>query len=287
MVINNCYGPIDQTLLINELIQGMELTRQLRTQLGSEFSTQTNQILLQQIISSYDRALNILGWGSPAKKPRQLTPVTSPRMPSSPSSYIGTPKGNECSLKRSYKELEKKNSCRKSASTWTKHVKLSSENGINDGYSWRKYGQKDILGAKHPRSYYRCTYRNAQDCWATRQVQRSEDDPTVFDITYRGKHTCNVVGQSKSESSSPRKQEPKQEEQDYDMISSFVDELADVQNMDSLYGDFGRSDMNYFSVSSSDMDILANAQNQQQYLDGGLADVVLGATSSIFSHHHL
>lgn len=96
-----------------------------------------------------------------------------------------------------------------------------------------------------------------------------------------------MVGQSKSASSSPRKQEPKQEEQqDYDMISSFADIFADVQNMDSLYGDFGRSDLNYYSVSSSDMDIFANAQNQQQYLDGGLADVVLGATSSIFSHHH-
>lgn len=26
------------------------------------------------------------------------------------------------------------------------------EGPVDDGYSWRKYGQKDILGAKHPRS---------------------------------------------------------------------------------------------------------------------------------------
>jgi hypothetical protein len=25
------------------------------------------------------------------------------------------------------------------------------ETSINDGYSWRKYGQKEILGAQHPR----------------------------------------------------------------------------------------------------------------------------------------
>lgn len=25
---------------------------------------------------------------------------------------------------------------------------------LDDGHSWRKYGQKDILGAKHPRLVY-------------------------------------------------------------------------------------------------------------------------------------
>lgn len=34
-------------------------------------------------------------------------------------------------------------------------MKVNSENGLegpgDDGYSWRKYGQKDILGAKYPR----------------------------------------------------------------------------------------------------------------------------------------
>lgn len=38
---------------------------------------------------------------------------------------------------------------------WTDQVRVSSENGLEgsheDGYSWRKYGQKDILGTKYPR----------------------------------------------------------------------------------------------------------------------------------------
>lgn len=41
------------------------------------------------------------------------------------------------------------------------------------------------------RGYYRCTHRNVQRCFATKQVQRSDQDPTIFEITYRGKHTCN------------------------------------------------------------------------------------------------
>lgn len=39
--------------------------------------------------------------------------------------------------------------------TWSEQVRVSAENGYegptDDGYSWRKYGQKDILGAKYPR----------------------------------------------------------------------------------------------------------------------------------------
>lgn len=41
------------------------------------------------------------------------------------------------------------------------------------------------------RGYYRCSNRHGQGCLATKQVQRSDDDPTTFEITYRRKHTCN------------------------------------------------------------------------------------------------
>lgn len=41
---------------------------------------------------------------------------------------------------------------------WTEQVRVKIENGIQgpleDGYSWRKYGQKDILSAKYPRSTF-------------------------------------------------------------------------------------------------------------------------------------
>nr|CAB3473778.1 unnamed protein product [Digitaria exilis] len=61
---------------------------------------------------------------------------------------------------------------------------------LDDGLSWRKYGQKDILGAKYPRSYFRCTHRHTQSCHASKQVQRTDGDPLLFDVVYHGHHTC-------------------------------------------------------------------------------------------------
>ncbi|URE25913.1 WRKY transcription factor [Musa troglodytarum] len=57
----------------------------------------------------------------------------------------------------------------------------------DDGYTWRKYGQKDILDS---RSYYRCTHKNYYGCEAKKQVQRLDDDPCTLEVTYCGSHTC-------------------------------------------------------------------------------------------------
>ncbi|CAL5046124.1 unnamed protein product [Urochloa decumbens] len=82
---------------------------------------------------------------------------------------------------------------RKGMPRWTLKFRVPGANlegTPDDGFSWRKYGQKDILGAKFPRGYYRCTYRTTQGCPATKQVQRSDADLCVFDVTYQGEHTC-------------------------------------------------------------------------------------------------
>ncbi|KAH0457285.1 hypothetical protein IEQ34_013709 [Dendrobium chrysotoxum] len=70
--------------------------------------------------------------------------------------------------------------------SWTR----ITTNTIDDGHTWRKYGQKDIFSAKYPRSYFRCTHKFDQGCKASKQVQRSEDDPSLYVITYFGEHTC-------------------------------------------------------------------------------------------------
>ncbi|KAE8712784.1 putative WRKY transcription factor 53 [Hibiscus syriacus] len=101
----------------------------------------------------------------------------------SPLSISGSPRSEDLGKdNRDTRDVSKK---RKMLPRWTDQVRITSESLLegthDDGYSWRKYGQKDILGAKYPRSYYRCTYRHTQDCWATKQVQRSDEDPTIFE----------------------------------------------------------------------------------------------------------
>ncbi|XP_068668937.1 WRKY transcription factor 55-like [Aristolochia californica] len=60
----------------------------------------------------------------------------------------------------------------------------------DDGHTWRKYGQKEILGLRFPRSYYRCTHSKLYGCEAKKHVQRVDDDPFMFEVTYWGNHSC-------------------------------------------------------------------------------------------------
>ncbi|PNX99199.1 WRKY transcription factor, partial [Trifolium pratense] len=53
-----------------------------------------------------------------------------------------------------------------------------------DGYNWRKYGQKQVRGSEYPRSYYKCTQSN---CQVKKKVERSHDGQ-ITEIIYRGHH---------------------------------------------------------------------------------------------------
>ncbi|CAA2995126.1 probable WRKY transcription factor 75 [Olea europaea var. sylvestris] len=57
---------------------------------------------------------------------------------------------------------------------------------LDDGYRWRKYGQKAVKNNKFPRSYYRCTY---QGCDVKKQIQRLSKDEEIVVTTYEGKHS--------------------------------------------------------------------------------------------------
>ncbi|XWS74483.1 hypothetical protein CRYUN_Cryun01aG0001900 [Craigia yunnanensis] len=61
-----------------------------------------------------------------------------------------------------------------------------------DNFTWRKYGQKEILGSSYPRSYYRCTHRKMYNCPAKKRVQRLDNDFYTFEVTYIGQHTCHM-----------------------------------------------------------------------------------------------
>ncbi|KAL1322554.1 hypothetical protein HN51_067560 [Arachis hypogaea] len=56
---------------------------------------------------------------------------------------------------------------------------------LDDGYKWRKYGQKVVKNSLHPRSYYRCTHSN---CRVKKRVERLSEDCRMVITTYEGRH---------------------------------------------------------------------------------------------------
>ncbi|KAG5247395.1 WRKY transcription factor [Salix suchowensis] len=60
---------------------------------------------------------------------------------------------------------------------------------LDDGYRWRKYGQKVVKGNPHPRSYYKCT---SAGCNVRKHVERAPADPKAVVTTYEGKHNHDV-----------------------------------------------------------------------------------------------
>ncbi|KAF9687863.1 hypothetical protein SADUNF_Sadunf02G0137400 [Salix dunnii] len=61
----------------------------------------------------------------------------------------------------------------------------SEDDILDDGYRWRKYGQKAVKNSQYPRSYYRCTHHT---CNVKKQVQRLSRDTGIVVTTYEGVH---------------------------------------------------------------------------------------------------
>jgi WRKY transcription factor 33 len=68
----------------------------------------------------------------------------------------------------------------------------------DDGYNWRKYGQKQVKGSENPRSYYKCSYRN---CPMKKKVERSLEGE-ITEIVYKGTHNHPKPDQSNRRSNS-------------------------------------------------------------------------------------
>lgn len=70
------------------------------------------------------------------------------------------------------------------APTLQGNSQAARETRSDDGFNWRKYGQKQVRGSENPRSYYKCTHPN---CPMKKKVERSPEGQ-ITEIVYKGSH---------------------------------------------------------------------------------------------------
>ncbi|RZC91332.1 hypothetical protein C5167_027394 [Papaver somniferum] len=161
-------------------VQARELVKELQTQLNPT-SSSSREVLIARILSSFETSLSML---DRVKLENESTMESPGHVSGSPVSDCESDLYGDGSRKR----------CRKRLARCTQKVRVCEQTGLegplDDGYSWRKYGQKDIIGAKYPRGYYKCTSQKTQGCSAMKQVQRSELDSSIFNVSYIGRHCC-------------------------------------------------------------------------------------------------
>ncbi|KAL5205778.1 hypothetical protein ABZP36_033987 [Zizania latifolia] len=175
-------------LVVTQLSHIKELVKQLEVHLGG--SPDLCKHLTSEISSVTELSIGMIVRSGHFDAGHHRKRAAGDHLDSSPSAPTPSPLSDVSDLP--FKTTKKRKTMEKK-----KHqIRVSSAGGaennlpVDDGHSWRKYGQKEILGAKHPRGYYRCTHRNTQGCLATKQVQRADEDPTLFDVIYHGEHTC-------------------------------------------------------------------------------------------------
>ncbi|KAJ1286019.1 hypothetical protein BS78_03G321900 [Paspalum vaginatum] len=79
----------------------------------------------------------------------------------------------------------------------------SQRRSSDDGYNWRKYGQKQVKGSENPRSYYKCTFPG---CPTKKKVERSLDGQ-ITEIVYKGTHNHAKPQNARRSSSGPAAQQ--------------------------------------------------------------------------------
>ncbi|KAL2526847.1 putative WRKY transcription factor 70 [Abeliophyllum distichum] len=160
--------------LIGELVKGKKIAAQLQTLLHKPLKNNGSvsaEDLTAKILRSFTETLSVLS----SNETSQI--------------YGGDTAVSACSEESENKPAGVKDlrGCYKRRRTSDSRKTVSPT--MEDGYAWRKYGQKNILNKEYPRCYYRCTHKY-EGCKATKQVQRIKEDPILYQITYFDHHTC-------------------------------------------------------------------------------------------------
>ncbi|XP_015695163.1 WRKY transcription factor SUSIBA2-like isoform X2 [Oryza brachyantha] len=97
-----------------------------------------------------------------------------------------------------------------------------AEKSAEDGYNWRKYGQKHVKGSENPRSYYKCTHPN---CEVKKLLERSLDGQ-ITEVVYKGRH--NHPKPQPNRRLSAGAVPPNQGEERYDGVAATEDKSSNV-----------------------------------------------------------
>ncbi|RDX62837.1 putative WRKY transcription factor 70, partial [Mucuna pruriens] len=181
-----------------ELVKGRVIANQLLDVLVHKSNTHDGNVkgsmlplvedLVHKVLSSFTNTLLLLdSINDVSISNEDVMPITVKDVLSSMKSP--KPRDTDEACKRFFDPKNRRRGCYKrksSAPTWETNSSIL----VEDGYVWRKYGQKRTMNAKYLRSYYRCTHKYDEGCPAIKQVQRIQEDPPLYRTTYYGRHNC-------------------------------------------------------------------------------------------------
>nr|GEV97719.1 probable WRKY transcription factor 26 [Tanacetum cinerariifolium] len=113
------------------------------------------------------------------------------------------------------------------------------QNRFEDGYNWRKYGQKQVKGSRKPRGYFKCSYPN---CPSKKKVEKDLNG-YITEIIYKGKHNHPMPHNRKKSS-----------------LNSFQDTIYDNSVEKTSFGDDEYDQDSLFSKSGNERENEPNAK---------------------------
>ncbi|GJN07157.1 hypothetical protein PR202_ga24961 [Eleusine coracana subsp. coracana] len=188
-------GAVREVAEVYELIkthQPLLLLSHLGQQEPPLAATKLAQSLLSEALRALNIALSVMNQQSQESSASPVAVKAEPQLSAS-SSATAAADSNGATTSPAARSGKRRRSVLtegKNSSSW---VNLTSV-PYDDGYEWRKYGEKKINGTQFTRSYLRCTYKDDKGCLATKYIQQKDNSyPPVFQVTYNNEHTCNCT----------------------------------------------------------------------------------------------